>query len=205
MQKDFKIKIYFSDWKNIVTFIILLITVLLAFYLRIGNLGHLAFWGDDGHTFIGTISILKHGYPLLPSGNILWHGILGYYIEAIFVSILGTGEFVFRLVSVLFGTATVILIYFIGRDLANRYVGLLAAAIMSLSSWYIHFSREVRYYSMFQFFYLLSFYLFFRGFIKDNKKYIILATLFFCLTPKRKTTFHCNFLIKILGKFKSLC
>jgi len=183
MQKAQELKKYFTNWKNIITFIILLVFVFLAFYLRIGNLGHLAFWGDDGHTFIGTTSILKYGYPLLPSGNILWHGILGYYIDAIFVLVLGTGEFAFRLVSVLFGVAAVLLIYFTGRDLVNRYVGLLAAAAMSLSSWYIHFSREARYYSMLQFFYLLSFYFFYRGFVRENKKYIILATLFICLTP----------------------
>ena len=183
MQEDHGLKKYFTNWKNIATFIILLALAALAFYLRIGNLGYLAFWGDDGHTFVGTMSILQQGYPLLPSGNILWHGILGYYIDTIFVLIFRQGEFAFRLASVFFGVATVFLVYFTGRDLANRYVGLLAGAAMSLSSWYIHFSREARYYSALQFFYLLSFYFFYRGFVRDNKKYIILATLFVCLTP----------------------
>ncbi len=107
MQEYHGLKKYFTNWKNIATFILLLALAALAFYLRIRNLGDLAFWGDDGHTFVGTMSIMQHGYPLLPSDNILWHGILGYYINTIFVLIFGTGEFAFRLASALFGVATV--------------------------------------------------------------------------------------------------
>ena len=186
MHTEFKVKNYFKDWKNVLTFLCLLALVAAGIFLRIRNLGYLAFWGDDGHTFIGTISILNHGYPLLPSGNILWHGILGYYLDVIPVLIfgnIGTGEFAFRITSVFFGVATIVLIYFVGKDLANRYVGFLSAFLITFSSWYIYFSREVRYYSTLQFFFLLSFYFFYRGFIKNNKKFTILATVFICLTP----------------------
>lgn len=183
MHAEFRIKKYFKDWKNILTFLCLLALVAAGIFLRIRNLDYLAFWGDDGHTFIGTISILNHGYPLLPSGNILWHGILGYYLDIIPVLIFGAGEFAFRITSVFFGVSTIVLIYFVGKDLANKYVGFLAAFLITFSNWYIYFSREVRYYAALQFFFLLSFYFFYRGFIKNNKKFTILATVFICLTP----------------------
>jgi len=182
MHTGFTVKNYFKDWKNILTFLGLLALAAAGIFLRIRNLGHLAFWGDDGHTFIGTISILNHGYPLLPSGNILWHGILGYYLDVIPVLIFGAGEFAFRITSVFFGVSTIVLIYFVGKDLANKYIGFLSAFLITFSNWYIYFSREVRYYSTLQFFFLLSFYFFYRGFVKNNKKFIILATVFICLT-----------------------
>lgn len=177
------LKKYFSNIENILIFTAFVTIIFLALFLRVRNLGYLAFWGDDGHTFTGTISIIEQGYPRLPSGNILWHGILGYYIDALFVLLFGASEFTFRLVSAFFGLGTVILSYFAGRDLANRYVGLLASISMALSSWYIHFSREVRYYSTLQFFYLISFYFFYRGFVRDERKYLVPATILICLTP----------------------
>ena len=81
--------LYFRDWKNILTFIFLLLLVVAGFVLRIRSLGYLSFWGDDGHTVIGTISIMKYGYPKLPSGYVLFHSILDYYLNVIPVSIFG--------------------------------------------------------------------------------------------------------------------
>jgi len=84
-----KLKNYFKNTSNILTFVFLLVLCLTGFVIRVRNLGYLSLWGDDGHTFLGAISILKHGYPRLPSGNILWHGIFDYYLKALPVLIFG--------------------------------------------------------------------------------------------------------------------
>ena len=174
---------YFRDWKNILTFIFLLLLVAAGFYLRIRNLGSLSFWGDDGHTVIGTLSILRHGYPLLPSGFVLFHSILDYYLNVIPVLIFGPTEFAFRLTSVVFGCGTIILIYFAGKEIINKFAGFLAAAVITFSTWYIHFSREARYFSALQFFFLISIYFFYKGFVKEQKPFKILAVVFFLLSP----------------------
>ena len=114
---------YFRDWKNILTFIFLIILAAAGIFLRIRNLGYLSFWGDDGHTVIGTLGILKHGYPLLPSGYVLFHGIFDYYLNVIPVLLFGATEFAFRVTSVFFGVSTIILIYLVGKDIANKFVG----------------------------------------------------------------------------------
>jgi len=177
------IKRYFRDWKNILTFVSLLAIAAFGFYLRVRNLGYLSFWGDDGHTAIGTLSIIKYGYPKLPSGNILWHGIFDYYLKALPVLIFGFKEFSLRIVSVLSGTGTILVTYFTGKELANKFAGFLGALAMCLSTWYIQFSREARYYSDYQFFYALTFLFFYLGFIKDKKPFRILAAVFMVLTP----------------------
>ena len=174
---------YFKDWKNILTFIFLIILGGLGVFLRIRNLGYLSFWGDDGHTVIGTLSIIKHGYPLLPSGYVLFHGILDYYLNVIPVLVFGATEFAFRVTSVFFGVSTIILIYFVGKEVSNKFVGFLSAFLITFSTWYIQFSREARYFAAFQFFFLLSFYFFYKGFIKDQRLFRILTIIFFILNP----------------------
>lgn len=174
---------YFKDWKNILTFVFLIILAVLGIFLRIRNLGYLSFWGDDGHTVIGTLSILKYGYPKLPSGFVLFHGILDYYLDVIPVLIFGSTEFAFRITSVVFGVSAILLVYFAGKEIANKFVGFLAAFLITFSTWYIQFSREARYFAALQFFFLLSLYFFYRGFVKEQKQFRILTIIFFIITP----------------------
>jgi hypothetical protein len=177
-----KVKNYFKDINNTFTFIFLIIICITGFIFRVRNLGYLSFWGDDGHTFVGTMSILKYGFPKLPSGNILWHGIFDYYLKAIPVLIFGAKEFSFRIVSVLSGVGTIIAAYFTGKEFANKYVGFLSATLIAFSTWYVQFSREARYYSDYQFFFIISFLFFYLGFIKDRKPFRVLSVIFIVLT-----------------------
>ena len=173
---------YFKDRKNILTFIFLIILAGLGFFLRIRNLGYLSFWGDDGHTVIGTLGILQYGYPKLPSGFVLFHGIFDYYLNVIPVLIFGSTEFAFRITSVAFGVSTILLAYFAGKEIANKFVGFLAAFLITFSTWYIQFSREARYFAALQFFFLLSLLFFYRGFVKEQKPFRILTIIFFIIT-----------------------
>lgn len=174
---------YFKSWQNILAFTFLVFLVAAGFYLRIRNLGYLSFWGDDGHTVIGTLSVLKYGYPKLPSGFVLFHDILDYYLNVPFVLIFGATEFAFRLTSVVFGCGSIVAIYFTGKEMANRFVGFLAAFLIAFSTWYVYFSREARYFSALQFFFLISIYFFYRGFIKDQRPFSVIATVFFIISP----------------------
>ena len=174
---------YFKSWQNILAFIFLIFLTAAGFYLRIRNLGYLSFWGDDGHTVIGTLSILKYGYPRLPSGFVLFHGILDYYLNVPFVLIFGANEFAFRLTSVVFGCGSIVAIYFTGKEMANRFVGFLAAFLVAFYTWYVYFAREARYFSALQFFFLISIYFFYRGFIKEQKPFRVFASVFFIISP----------------------
>ena len=177
-----KIKSYFKDLNNTLTFVFLIIICIAGFTIRVVNLGYLSLWGDDGHTFIGTVSVLKYGFPWLPSGNILWHGIFDYYLKAIAALFLGTNEFSLRIVSVFSGVGTIIATYFTGKELANKFVGFFGAAVVTFSTWFIQFSREARYYSDYQFFYLISFLFFYLGFVKNKKPFRVLAAVFMVLS-----------------------
>ena len=183
MQKNFGnfIKIKF-DKKTVLSIIILIILLTIGSYLRLRNLGALSFWGDDGTTYMGVEGVLKHGYPLLPSKNILYHGILNYYISAPFALISGLNEISLRLPNVISSLVIVIFIYLFAKKIANRFVGYIASIISTFSIWSIEFSREARYYSTLQLFFLLSIYFFYLGFVENIKKFKILSTIFIILT-----------------------
>ncbi len=177
-----KVKNYFRDLNNTLTFVFLALIGIAGFAIRAVNLGYLSFWGDDGHTFIGTISILKYGFPRLPSGFILWHGIFDYYLKALPALLFGANEFSIRIVSVLSGVGTIIATYFTGKELANKFTGFFGAAFIAFATWFIQFSREARYYSDYQFFYLISFLFFYLGFVKNRKPFRVIASVFMVLT-----------------------
>lgn len=62
-------------------------------------------------------------------------------IQAPFVETLGTEPWVLRLVSAIFGILTVWGMYFLGRELFSKKIGLLAAFLTATSFWHIMFSR----------------------------------------------------------------
>jgi mannosyltransferase len=61
---------------------------------------------------------------------------------------LSSDETWMRFFSVIFGTANIALIYLLGKDLAGRKVGLAAAILTALSPMEIHYSQQVRMYTL---------------------------------------------------------
>jgi 4-amino-4-deoxy-L-arabinose transferase-like glycosyltransferase len=175
-------KNHFKDKTNIILLAIIILATVYAIAVRFKNIGILAYWGDDGQTFLGTMGILKYGYPILPSGNVFYHTIFHFYLRVIPSLIFGLNEVGLRFPSAFFGILMVPLIFVFVKDLLNKYAGTMAAIITALNIWQIELSREVRYYSEFQFFYILSVYLFYRGYFKGDKKFKIPALVFIFLT-----------------------
>lgn len=61
---------------------------------------------------------------------------------------LGDGEAVVRALSALCSTLTIPVIYLLGRRLADRKLGLLAALILAVSPFHVHFAQEARMYAL---------------------------------------------------------
>jgi Dolichyl-phosphate-mannose-protein mannosyltransferase len=160
----------------------LIVMLLVGYGLRAHNLGRLGLVADEGHQAVAVGGILNHGYPLVPSGSVYTRSLLFLYIQSISAYLFGLNEFALRLPGVLFNVATIIMIYFFGRTLFDARVGLLSAAIITLSAWEIELSRYARMYTGFQFFYLLSLFIFYKGFIRGERIYRILVIPSFFIT-----------------------
>ena len=118
--------------------------VLSAFSLRILLLGHKSLWLDEAF----SLSVTKAGQNALWSGTFEnHHPPLFYFLQKYWIR-LGESEYILRLLSSLFGTASVPLIYFLGKRIAGKEVALSAAWISALSPLLIWYSQEARSYSL---------------------------------------------------------
>jgi 4-amino-4-deoxy-L-arabinose transferase and related glycosyltransferases of PMT family len=160
------------------TLVLLFALTAIGFYLRFNNLGDRSIWFDEAVTSYAAIGLLEHGTPVLPSGIEYTRALLNTYLIALSFNILGISEFSARIVSVIFGTFTIPLVYLLGKELGKR-IGLIAALMITFSAFEILWAREARMYAQFQFFYLLTAYLFYMGLKKDNSKLFLFSGISF--------------------------
>jgi 4-amino-4-deoxy-L-arabinose transferase-like glycosyltransferase len=149
------------------------ILLVAGFWLRTHNLGSLGLIGDEGHQALAVKGILTHGYPLVPSGIVYTRSILYLYIQSLSALVFGLNEFSLRFPNVFFNLGTIVVVYIFGKTLFSSRIGLLAAFILTFSIWEIEITRYARMYPAFQFFYLLTTLLFYKGFIENKKNYRI--------------------------------
>ncbi|MBN1889214.1 MAG: glycosyltransferase family 39 protein [Thermoflexales bacterium] len=66
------------------------------------------------------------------------------YTAIPFVAMLGLSTFSIRATAATWGILTVLLTYCLARDMVNKQAGLLAALMLAVSPWHVHFSRSGR-------------------------------------------------------------
>jgi 4-amino-4-deoxy-L-arabinose transferase-like glycosyltransferase len=132
--------------------------IVVGAYLRLTNLDALGFRWDEDLSALAVRAILEHGIPLLPSGMIYPRGGVFLYMMVASAELFGFGELALRLPAALFGIALIPLAYVFGKSLFDVRVGLIAAALITVSYWDIEFSRYARMYSPFGFCYVLTIY-----------------------------------------------
>lgn len=150
-----------SRWELHSSAVILSLTVLMlaAAWLRFHQLSMHGLWLDE------ACSVL---YAHLPPGKfwkLMWKqegNMLLYYLLLRGWVHVGDTELMVRLPSILFGVASIPMIYLLGRDLFGKATGLIAAALLTVHWFHIFFSQEARAYTLLIFLLLLSSWLFFR-------------------------------------------
>jgi mannosyltransferase len=142
---------------------ILIILTLLGLLLRLWHIGDISLWLDEAvtnsyaqHSFlgIGYISTIDNNPPVF-----YWieHGMLYF----------GSGETVLRLIPALLGVCTIPVFYLLGKEFYNRETGIIAAALLTFSSYHIYYSQEARPYTLLLFCFSLALLFCFRA-IRTN-------------------------------------
>lgn len=146
-------------------FLSLIGVVVLAAALRFFDLGTESYWIDEV-TMVhvtqqtpGDILFTEFGQRGRPPAYVL----LGHFWTQVF----GTTEAAARSLSAVLGIASVAALYFVGQELFDKRIGLIAALLMAVSVFQIYYSQEYRYYSLLTLAVLLSYYFFIR-FLKGN-------------------------------------
>ncbi len=88
---------------------------LALFFLKLYHLAYQSPWLDEGFYILAAKKILNHGYPLYPSGHILFKSILYSYCLAGSSLLTGQSIFAFRLFSLVLHAITPIIVYRIGK------------------------------------------------------------------------------------------
>lgn len=127
-----------------------------AAWLRWEYMQRVSLHVDEFTTLWAARQTLAHGAPIMPSGVLYTRGLLASYVEAAAVALGGDSYAVGRLPSLLFGVATILVVYVAGARGWRRSVGLLAALGLALLPEAIVWSGRARFYSQLQFFVLLS-------------------------------------------------
>jgi hypothetical protein len=158
--------------------VVLCIVLLVGLGFRGAYLSNISLHVDEFISLLAIRGVLEHGCPLLPSGTLYEQALLFSYLEAGLLKVLGFEALVGRALSVALSLATVALLYYVGTKLFSTPVGLVAAALGSLSAEAIAWGARVRMYSLLQFLVLLAVWFLWRGVTgKDGARYRWLAVV----------------------------
>lgn len=127
------------------------VVTLVGTVVRFYRLGDQPLWLDEAITAF---------HVSLP-WNVLWGTPLGahppiYYSIAKIASFFGDSEGTLRFFSAAAGSATVPIVYLIGRRCGGPYFGIAAAAALALSGIHLEYSQEARSYALVTFFFALA-------------------------------------------------
>jgi uncharacterized membrane protein len=117
----------------------------LAIFLGLHRIGARALWFDETYSFaVGKlegahlIKAVTRGDPSMG----LYYLILHFWLH------LGDSEATIRTLSVIFGVASIPLIFFVGKELFDEQVGMVAAVLLAVNSFFVEQSQEARGYSL---------------------------------------------------------
>jgi mannosyltransferase len=140
--------------------------LLLALVLRLINLGSRNLWYDEAFAVLyaeKSFSAILYGTITQVEGAAAdVHPLLYYFFLHLWMGLFGQSPFVVRLPSLIFGLASIVLAFSIGRELFDSSTGLLAATITAIAPFHINYSQENRMYSLLCLLSLLTVYFFVR-------------------------------------------
>lgn len=154
-------------------------TLLLGFVLvgglalRFHDLGGESYWLDE----VTMLNVA--GRSLASLADSALGGRPPVYVVALhfWMQVFGTTEFATRALSALAGSASLLVLYVVGRDLFNRQVALIATALMAVAEFHIFVSQDIRYYSFLVLFALLSYFALNRAVERPAGKYFVIYAI----------------------------
>ena len=144
--------------QNLPIFLLLSIAIILYVF----QIGEESLWSDEFYSLYDataipqTIPITRPLYYLLLRGWMFF----------------GQSDAWLRALSIPFSLGSIFLTYQLGLQLLNRYTGLVAATLLTLSPLFVNHTQEIRMYTLSTFLGLLGSLLLFKAFNEDKKKYL---------------------------------
>ncbi len=158
--------------KNFVIYTLLAMMLVVNFSHRIWSASRNAYSDDEGLSILAAKGITEHGIPVFRSGKLYFRSMLGHYLLAIPIYLFGINDFSTRSISIILSMLLLLLVFATACNIDNKHTGLLAVLFLTFSKIENLYSVSPRFYMTFEFFFILTLFLFYKGFIeKDNNKY----------------------------------
>jgi frataxin-like iron-binding protein CyaY len=158
---------------------ICLILAVLGGIFRFHQLSAAPYWMDEGFTINATLAIQEKGTQILDSG-FSYTCPLYCFPAAWFASFFGNSPFSYRLLAAIAGTLYIPAFFLILRRLFTLRITVLATFFVTFSYFQIAWSRQARWYTLFELFFWLSIGAFYKAYYdeKRRKLWIGLTILF---------------------------
>ncbi|HLZ56610.1 MAG TPA: glycosyltransferase family 39 protein [Ktedonosporobacter sp.] len=158
------------------------VLIVIALPLISYNLPYEPYWQDELTSYYAAKGILAHGLPLLPSGFWYTKAELYSYLLAGLMAIFGDQQGIMRLPAVLEYLVSIPLLYYVGCYFFDRYISLLATAMMAFSPSTLVWGRQMRMYEQAQLLTILTFFLFYKALREPQRpRLVYLAVASLCL------------------------
>ncbi len=152
----------------------LLLILLLAAFLRLWHLSYMSFWTDEGISF--RVSSLQP-YEILKTAAADVHPPFYYLFLHYWIQFFGRSEIIIRLLSALAGILSVIVVYYIARELLGERAAFFTALLAAFSPYWIWYSQEARSYSLLLLLSLISVWAFLCFLRKDSPLIVLIYFL----------------------------
>lgn len=131
------------EWRVALSRMLLLAAVLLGAALRLWALNRLGYNSDEAvyagqGASIAADATLKDIFPIFRA-----HPLLFQFLLAITFRFFGVSDLLGRLLSVVFGLVTIVIVFQLGKQLYGRRVGLLAAFLLAAMPYHVIVTRQV--------------------------------------------------------------
>ncbi|KAM3095147.1 glycosyltransferase family 39 protein [Phormidesmis sp. 146-35] len=149
------------------------VIVIIGFVLRVYQIGFESLDTDESISFDAIRGILRTGAPEATSGIWYTRSPFYHYMVALWLQLVGSSAVNVRLLSALWGTATLVVAFVLARQITGKvWVALVVTALLAIDPWELWYSRFIRFYQVLQCMSLVAFWSFYKGFIeREGKRY----------------------------------
>lgn len=157
--------------------LLLLIITLIGGCMRIYHLTDQSLWLDELFTYnVAQLSFVQIWNFTVSTFDV--HPTIFYWLEHIALLIFGNTTFALRIFPAIFGTLTIPIFYYIGKELTDsKPFGILMAVIITITTFHIYHSQDARMYALYVFFFSIALYYLIKFYHTNKISHSIIAFL----------------------------
>lgn len=163
---------------------ILIVAVVLSLicFLRFWHAPNYPYYEDEAISIKAAQGIVNNGIPISYDEKLYPRNALHHYLLSVPLNFFGLNPYSARSVSIIFSVLVLIIVYRIGKDIHSEYVGIISILLLGFLGYENQYAISARFYASFQFFFILTLYLFYKSFVEGIPRFKIWAIVSFICT-----------------------